>query len=492
MRFTFPDGELERWAVLGRVTTSSVGVWLRDPAATSHVARLRVGGQVAAEASLVPDPTHDGVATVDIRLDDARPGEAFEVEVAGMRRAGRFAPPENEPSAFAFGFGSCHQPFEEALLGDELRCHAVAGIYPRMAELLRREHARFLLLIGDQVYSDGVSSASVRARLDRDDVTDAELAEIYRHLYRGYFNEQGFRALQEALPAYLTWDDHDIFDGWGSQLDPQDFDRRLFRAAELAYREYQQLRNPRGRLDAEPPYAYPFWYGDVGFFVTDLRGCRSYQEGRIMGDRQWTMLDEFFAEAGERDTRTVFLATSVPPVHLSPALVAAAAWMPGSKGSDVRDRWDLPAFRHERQALLERCFAWRAARGGRQVVLLGGDVHVGAAFRVQPRRRTGWPRGVIHQWTSSALTTPGGLEHRLTNAIGTTLVNFGERSVVARRQGLDGYNNFGLVRVTPRAEGGHRLRFSLHEYDARGDRLREQFHVEAEPRGVRRLPVSGS
>ena len=487
LRFRFPDGELGRWAVLARVTATSVGVWYRDPASEPQVARLTVDGEVVAEAHIEPDPGHDGVATVDLRPDRPLPGERFRVEVGALHRTGRFAPADGAPAPFTFAFGSCHQPFEGGLLGAELGYHAMAGIYPKMEAELRRRDARFLLLLGDQIYSDGVSATSVRARLHADDgVTDDELIEIYRHLYRGYFNEPGFRSLNEAFPAYLTWDDHDIFDGWGSLKEPQPFDLRLFRAAEAAYREYQQLRNPGGRLHAEPPYAYPVWYGDVGFFVLDLRGCRDLAAGRIVGDAQWSMLDAFLAEADRRGAGTVFIVASVPVIHFSPAVVAATGWLPGSKGTDVRDRWSVSEFLADREALLERCFAWRAGAPGRQVVILSGDVHVGAAFRVRPRRRSAWPRGTIHQWTSSALTTPGGLEHRLVNSIGTALVNLGEPSVVSGRQGLDGYNNFGTVQVEPLEAGGHRLVFTLHEYDRRRDRLAAQFTIHAEPMRPRR------
>lgn len=482
MRFTFPDGELEAWAAIGDVTDHSVRVWLRAPGVTRERASLRIGDDVTAEADIELDPEHDFVGAVVLE-GEAHPGADFVLEVAGMERRGTLAPAVGAPAAFRFAFGSCHQPFEQAFLGDELHPHDGAAIYPLMRDRLLRDDARFLLLIGDQVYADGVSAASVRERLDEDGVTDAELIDIYRHLYRGYFNQAGFRALQESLPTYMTWDDHDIFDGWGSQLDPQEFDRRLYRAAETAYREYQHLRNPGAKLADGPPFAYSFWYGDVGFLVLDLRGCRDHGAGRVLGEEQWRAVDGFLRDADARDARTVFLAASVPIVHLSPGLVALASWIPGSKGTDVRDRWNTPAFRDEREALLERIFTWQAARPRRQLVALGGDVHVGAAFTVRPRRRTSWPRGRFHQWTSSALTTPGGLQHRIVNSIGTRLVNVGEPSVVSRRRGLDGFNNFGAVAVVPLDGGGHRLVFTLHEYEPGATRLGAPFRVLAMPRG---------
>ena len=118
------------------------------------------------------------------------------------------------------------------------------------------------------------------------------------------------------------WDDHDIFDGWGSLMDRSAFDERVYRAAEAAFREYQQLRNPGGTLESRPPFGYSFWRGDVGFHVPDLRGERDFEKGRVM-DRGWSLLDGFLAEATDRGVPTIFIGASVPVVHASPALMTA-------------------------------------------------------------------------------------------------------------------------------------------------------------------------
>ena len=282
----------------------------------------------------------------------------------------------------------------------------------------------------------------------------------------------------EAIPTYLTWDDHDIFDGWGSQLRPSDLDRRLYRAAETAYVEYQHLRNPGAQMTDRPPFDYHFWYGDVGFFVLDLRGCRDYRAGRVLGDEQWASLDAFFAEAADRGCRTVFLAAGVPVVHFSPFIANSLDWVPGSKGTDVRDRWSVAAFAPDREALLDRIFAWQQGGPKRQVAILSGDVHVATAFRVRPRRGP----GELIQWVSSALSTPGGLGHTLVNRIGTTLVNVGEGRTHADRRGFAARNNFGSVTVQPLPDGGHRLTLTVHEHDPRHRRLRQAFTDSAAPR----------
>ncbi len=468
LRFLFPDGELDTEVSVGQVTDHSVRLWARHPLGP-FTAKLRIGRRCVAETLVAPDEKHDHTATAELLPDRPHPGAAFSVEALGLVRSGWFAPGPGHPASFDFAFGSCHQPFHDR--GDtELERAPGADIYPRLQAELVRRRARFLLLLGDQIYSDAVSNASVREVLSRDDaLTDAELVDTYRHLHRGYFAERGFRALLASIPALMTWDDHDIFDGAGSLLRPTAFDERLRAAGTVAFREYQHLRNGGATVDTPPPLDHHAWYGDTGFFVFDLRGCRDYHAGRIVGETQWRRFDAFLAEAKERAVPTVFVGASVPLVHGSPAIMAALDGLPGSVGKDIRDRWDVPELRHEREALLDRLFAWQAACPRRRAVVLSGDVHVGAAFTVRPRSGA----GRIVQWTSSALSTPGGWHHAVANRLVTSLVRVGEPRLRVRRHGLVTGNNAGIVEVRPRSGGGHRLTFRIYAFDARRDVLSE-------------------
>ncbi len=485
LRFRFPDGEMDTWLVLGDVTDRSVRVWARLPRGPLAV-RLRLDADVAAAMVLEPHAAHDHVAAGTLTLATPRPDTTFTVEGGGFVRPGRFAPAAGTPASLSFAFGSCHQPFEDAARPGELRRHTGAAVYEPLRELLLERGARFVMLLGDQIYSDSLARLSARERLGEDpDLTDDELVETYRHLYRGYFRERGFRALAEALPAYLTWDDHDIFDGAGSLLHPTEFDARLRRAATSAYREYQHLRNPGASFTDDPPFSYSFWYGDAGFHVLDLRGKRDFRQARILGEEGWRRLDAFLADADERGVMTVFVAASVPVVHASPALVAVLERLPTSAGKDVRDRWDVPTFRHEREGLLERLFAWQTARPRRQAVILSGDVHVGAAFSLRPAAG----RGRIAQWTSSALSTPTGLQHVVVNRVVTRFVRLGEPSLRVWRRGLVPTNNVGLVEVQPDPDGGHAVTFRAMAYDRKGGRLREALTDRSSPGGQ---PTTGS
>ena len=79
---------------------------------------------------------------------------------------------------------------------------------------------------------------------------------------------------------------------------------------------------------------------------------------------------------------------------------------------------------------------------------------------------------MIHQWTSSPLSTKAALPEHLANIIGSKLVNWGEDRYHSTRTALVRANNFGLVQVTPVDTGGHRIELSLYEFQpGRGIRV---------------------
>ncbi len=479
MRLRFPDGELGLWASLGAVTERSVRVWLRDPEARPRVATLQVENGGRAEISLQADPDHDFTVAADLVLDRPWPNAPFTVHVAGFERRGRLAPEPDVPTPLTFAFGSCHQPFGPPRDGT-LTLDPRAGIYRQMAGVLAARQARFLSLIGDQIYSDGVDPIDLRdnAHRARRPPSDDELRAAYRWLHRGYFNVSGFRELLEAQPTMMAWDDHDITEGWGALIDWDDLDQRIFRAAESTYREYQHVRHTGTSVHDRAPYSRCFWFGNIGFFTLDLRGLRSYRDGRLLGDEQWRQFDDFLHQASARETPTLVITAGIPVVHHAPALVRLAERVPHRYGTDLRDRWCATPIAHDRTRLLDLLLDWQAAGPRRQVVIISGDVHAGAAFRVT--RRDG--PGLIHQWTSSPLSTHAALPELIANVIGSELVNFGEDRFHSTRLALVRKNNFGVMQATPASGGGHNIELTLHEYvPGRGVRIAARVAVLPEP-----------
>jgi phosphodiesterase/alkaline phosphatase D-like protein len=476
----FPDGELGDAAELGALSDRVVRVWLRQPGADEARASLQVAGHAAVTGTLPLSAASDWTGALELALPEPAPGAAFECVVGARRLRGRLAPARGRPTALTFGFGSCHMPFGMRDGCIETRDDAL--IYRRMRGELLRAGAACLLLGGDQLYADYLHGLNVRDDLSDDEdapPSDAAALAAYRRLYRGFFAERNLRALREALPTLCIWDDHDIFDNWGSTSVKSALDQTLFRAATRAYLEYQHSRNPGG-VTRQPPFPWLWAYGDIGVLALDLRGARDADAGSLLGVAQWQWLrDTLNGEA--RELATMFIVCSVPIAHVARWFTALFDRLPQRVSGSVRDRWSAAAFVDERDRLLRLLFDWQAARPARQVVLLSGDVHAASAFTL--RQHSG--PGVLQQWTSSAMTTPLVRSQMLFNRIVTRGSSLGERELRVERHALSISHNYGLVRARPLPAGGHHIEFEIRAWQPATRTLRSVARLSAVPSHAR-------
>ncbi len=462
----FPDGDLDGAVELGAVDDRSVRVWLRCAGVASVSVTLHVAGQPSVRAAVPLSADSDWTAAVTLVLAEPAPGAAFTVDAAGQTRHGRLSPAPGARAALTFGFGSCHMPFAPAT-GGGLTVRPAAAIYPAMQADLARLGADFLLLAGDQIYSDIAPWLSVPDALTAD-ATPGQMLAAYRAMYRGFFGERHFRALRAAFPAYCMWDDHEIENNWGALREDGETarDRLRFDAAVHAYREYQHSRNP-GTAGA-PPFWYAFLHGDIGVLALDVRGRRSWAEGRHLGRAQWAAVRGWLHGPQAAIATTLFVVSSVPVAHASRWFVRLLERLPVAEAASLRDRWCSSAFLAERDELLAELFGWQAAGLQRKVVVLSGDIHAGMAATIRQRRGP----GLIHQWTSSAFTTPRSARAEWLNRAAMQFPNLGERDVRFRHSRVVFAGNYGIVRALPLSGGGHRLRFVLRVWDEQRRRSR--------------------
>jgi hypothetical protein len=467
--FTFPEGELTDGFEIGGVSDRSVRVWLRSPGVPGPTVTLDVDGFAPVSITVPVSAEADWTGFADLTLPAPAPLARFTCMLGSERRTGTLAPSPGAPAPFSFAFGSCNRPYVTGSDGGLVRNPSVP-IYDAMTAELAGEGAGFLLLVGDQIYSDEIEPISVRYALTGDAThppPSETLLQNYRHISRGYLGFPGFRRLRESLPTLCIWDDHDIFDNWGSTLNPSPLDEAMFRAATQAYVEYQHTRNP-GAVPGPPPFHYWFQYGTAGFFVTDVRGCRSYQDGLILGQAQWAALNGFLASdvAGQIDT--LFIVSSIPISHTARWVGRLASNWKLRVADSVRDRWTANAFVDDRNRVLRRLFGWQIERPARQVVVLSGDVHVASSMTVRERHGT----GVIEQFTSSAMTTPVETVHVFLHRIVTRGLNLLEPDFAFQRHFICVDNNYGFVRLTPLPSGGHEVDFVVRGWDPVAGNLR--------------------
>ena len=221
METLFPDGRLEDGAELGAVDDRSVRVWVRRPGAPLVSASLEVEGVAPVVAATTVSPEADWTGALVLSLPAPAPDRPFTCVVGRRRLRGRLAPTPGSHTGLTFAFGNCHRPFTVATPGSgatlaatgvhpalaeafvrrrpatpaatkRVLCTDAAGIYPRMQAELARAGARFLLLVGDQVYSDELPTIDVRKNLTGDDRHPPSLDEAVA-AYRTDCGEQAWR-----------------------------------------------------------------------------------------------------------------------------------------------------------------------------------------------------------------------------------------------------------------------------------------------------------
>ena len=273
-------------------------------------------------------------------------------------------------------------------------------------------------------------------------------------------------AAMASMPTIMMWDDHDIFDGWGSySCEMQDCQlfQTLFRYARRAFWVFQMQHaledlpeledtTPQGfsrqdplfkpipwksvlakdtlalpLLDSQPGFTSAYSVGSVTIVAADLRTERSRTQ--VMGSDTWRQLKEWTGnlESGpigpQPNSRCqhLLIMSSVPVVH--PKLPLAELFLDkfgqdhvtDSNADDLKDHWSHDDHEGERKRLLE-VFSALSRDKRIRVSLISGDVHVaawGTAYRRDLPASETWSQ--MHQFTSSAVVHPSlmGVTERL-------------------------------------------------------------------------------
>jgi hypothetical protein len=294
----------------------------------------------------------------------------------------------------------------------------------RLWRKLHAEHVRapFHLLLhgGDQLYADSVwrevpalaawRRLPARRRLAAPftpEMAEA-VADYYFARYCWLWEQPELAPLLPAIPSLMMWDDHDIFDGWGSH-DPEWQACPVFRGIYAAAREQFALFQLAARPDRLPapgfsdPGGAQFGWSyrlldQVGVIAPDLRSERSLD--RVMGEAGWrafeTMLD------GLAGCRHVLLLSSVPLLNAhEPLIERLYEALPSYQyfQLDLRDQWRSIFHRDEWLRLLRRLLAF-AERTGARVTALSGEIHLGALAAAEHAGTK------IYQLTSSGIVHP--------------------------------------------------------------------------------------
>jgi hypothetical protein len=337
-----------------------------------------------------------------------------------------------------------------------------------------------LLMGGDQIYFDSIWEDLKQLKgwigLHREkqldyavsDELDKAIEDYYINLYSARWlpvERQAWgadeRSLDAALamasmPTVMMWDDHDIFDGWGSyspQMQRSPLFKRLFFHARRAFWVFQMqhaiemlpelklrtdvqvrtddplferidwakaLRADKLKLPLlqnQPGFSFTHALGPLFLVVADLRTERSHHQ--VLGPHTWEALHACLKEVLPNDRKHpgygcqhLLFMSSVPVVH--PKLSLAEAYMDNfgsehvldSSADDLKDHWTNDDHEGERRRLIETLLD-TARKKQLRVSIVSGDVHVaawGTAYKADVGQRENWAH--IQQFTSTAIVHP--------------------------------------------------------------------------------------
>jgi len=282
---------------------------------------------------------------------------------------------------------------------------------------------------GDQIYCDSVWSDLKRlAKLDswekrkKSKVSPTLVQDIARHYATLYlrWGSSAFAEIHKRVPGLYTWDDHDIFDGFGSYSDDLqscELFQAIFKEARRAFVTFQLGGGASAGAPCLDSMGQHFLQAArlsdaLDVLILDLRSQRT--ASKVMAEDQWKTLGDYLTERGKRKTigAHLLVVSSIPVVYLNFAAAATFFdWLPWRQDleDDLLDQWEHKDHQEERARLIMTLLDHAAATNSR-VTLLSGDVHVGARGRISSKRPSHLvgeeTESVIHQLTSSAIVFP--------------------------------------------------------------------------------------
>jgi hypothetical protein len=289
---------------------------------------------------------------------------------------------------------------------------------------------------GDQIYADslwftvkelhslGETSRQERPKLQPPADLDKTLLQAYIDLYVLRWSRPEIRRMWARLPGAFMWDDHEIFDGWGSyppELHDCPFYQAIYRAARATFEAFQLCGSDTARQrkgDGSHALQALTFEGageTLDLLLLDLRTDRrldlEHNTTRVMSEQQWRDLDDWLGERSLNRTtrRHVVVVSTIPVVYMRFTSWQESVAVAKELDDDLRDQWESACHRGERLRLITKLLA-HASLTNSQITLLSGDVHVGARGRIVtsgPAFTDAAGRSVcIEQLTSSGIVHP--------------------------------------------------------------------------------------
>ena len=267
------------------------------------------------------------------------------------------------PVPFRLAFGSCRYASPRTVEDSEGIPPDALDLYAsRVAALPEDEWPDALVLLGDQVYADELTTETKswlqrrRHRRQADEVPDEQVADFeeYTRLYAESWADPQVRWLLSTIPSSMIFDDHEMIDDWNTSaawratITREPWWRGRITGGLVSYWVYQHLGNlspqelaenktwqaVRGlgedSDDAEPllremarqadedpasiRWSYVRHWGEARLIMIDSRAGRVLEESerRMVDDAEFEWIEAAMARAATDGVEHLILGTSLP------------------------------------------------------------------------------------------------------------------------------------------------------------------------------------
>lgn len=328
-----------------------------------------------------------------------------------------WVPPKNWPWSFAFA--SCNGFSSESV---RKACESPSALWDHLRGTLDQNENPLCLLVmgGDQVYADSIfdgkqgplndwSGMSLKDQLKQkvSPTLSQSIQRFYDELYpqRWGVPRSSMAYVLASVPSVMMWDDHDIFDGYGSHptnLQNCEVIQEVYRAARGAFLTYQL----RGRsqdsywmqqADAQSPLSFTLLFRGSSFLMIDNRTERTRDQ--IMATPHWSAFKQELLKVDSKEN--LFLIIGIPPVYRKMTRISEI--LEGTPfreelEDDVLDHWSAARHEGEKLKLLKNL---EILDRSHPTIILSGDVHVGGVGVIKAGHHV-----VAHQIISSGIMHP--------------------------------------------------------------------------------------
>ena len=379
--------------VVGKVTSTTARVLFTTSSKSDAVLTTTAANGHSNQATFTAEPNQPTV----VELKALQPDTRYVLQFAGIECpvVGSFKTFPTTPTELNVGAVSCNFASRKG----------TTDLWKDLYERYVRHGTLDLLLhVGDQVYGDAAFAEATNILGTRKKGTatqEKQILNLYRRLYLWNWGLESTRTVLANVPNLMIWDDHETRDDWGSLPEDSDQGGQAHYIGSLArrvYREYQRqlwddLHDP-GSDELEDHY---HTWGTIGVVFIDQRGGRSFDvdpRRPYLGTKQWDRLRTALNTGVLKDVRALIVVTSVPLCYLGAAFGNTLVF----RGDDRADHWSYAKNRQEQVEMIRLLRQWKAA-GNREVIVVGGDVHVGCKTDIKHQGNT-----VFKQLITSPIT----------------------------------------------------------------------------------------